>query len=716
MPGRLSAIRRELAIAAAYLLLAAVATFPLAGHGGTAVPLGGDSWVNYWNLWWVKTALLDAHTNPFFTPDLHYPDGAYLYLHTLNFLPAVVVAPVTALFGVIPAFNLLVAASFVLSGYAAYRLALYVLRTRLASESSVVGASHVRAAAFVGGVAFAFSSYRFAHLRGHLDLLQTEWIPVFVLLLLRVKDHGRLRDVVLAGLALAGAFLTAAYYAVFLLMTTALAALDTVVSAGWRWSRATTRTLAIAAVFAVCAAPVLAPTLIRGRAEGRTPNPGYDADRFSADLLGFVIPSPLSTVWRGVTAPAYRHLTRANSELEIVTFLGVVPLVLTAVAFGSGGRTVRTFAWMAIVFSVLALGPIAHVWGAPLLPQFTRLMPYAWLARLPYGDIPRVPARFVVMASAALAVLSAIGALTIAGTSTRFFPLIAAGLVTAAIVDGAVAPLPLAEPQAPEYFRILGGRAGRGALLELPIPDDPAVYPERMFYQTVHRRPIFGGALSRGLPPLPFDALPGFSQLKNLEHTVDDVGEYDRSTLPDLSRAVLSAYGTTHVAVEKWLMEAGAVDKARRISEEMLGPAAYEDEKTLVFEVRGSGSFPAPAAWLDHGWSYRERTTDGGVPRQWHWMGPRARFGLGAPKATSVRLQLSARAFRRPRRVQLTIGGTAVDVLTVGAERADYETAPFRIPEGLSFLDVVSLDGAESPGADPRRLSLELSAVRLAER
>jgi hypothetical protein len=54
VPGRFSAIRRELGIAAAYLLLAAVATAPLARHGWSAVPLGGDSWVNYGNLWWVK--------------------------------------------------------------------------------------------------------------------------------------------------------------------------------------------------------------------------------------------------------------------------------------------------------------------------------------------------------------------------------------------------------------------------------------------------------------------------------------------------------------------------------------------------------------------------------------------------------------------------------------------------------------------------------------
>jgi hypothetical protein len=178
---------------------------------------------------------------------------------------------------------------------------------------------------------------------------------------------------------------------------------------------------------------------------------------------------------------------------------------------------------------------------------------------------------------------------------------------------------------------------------------------------------------------------------------------------------VLSAYGTSHVVIEKWLMDTEAVEKARRVADEMLGPEVYEDDRTLVFEMRGSRSFPVPAAWLDHGWSYRERATEGGEPRPWHWMGLRARVALGSPNAARVRLRFSAQALRRPRRLQLTIGDTAVDVVTVGAQRADYETAPFPVPAGLSFLDMVGLDGAESPGTDPRRLSIELFAVRLVE-
>jgi hypothetical protein len=151
--------------------------------------------------------------------------------------------------------------------------------------------------------------------------------------------------------------------------------------------------------------------MIRGRSEGRSRNPAYDVDRFSADLLGFVIPSPLSTAWHALTGPAYRHLARSTSNVEIVTFLGVVPLALAAVALRSGGRTVersRGWRWCSPCWRLAR----SYTYGERRsCRRLTELMPYTWLARLPYGDIPRVPARFVVMASAALA----------SGTALQFF-------------------------------------------------------------------------------------------------------------------------------------------------------------------------------------------------------------------------------------------------------------------------------------------------------
>ena len=60
-------------------------TWPLARYAGRAIP--GDSfdgWQNYWNLWWVKKALLELLLSPFQTDYLFYPTGVDLYFHTLN--------------------------------------------------------------------------------------------------------------------------------------------------------------------------------------------------------------------------------------------------------------------------------------------------------------------------------------------------------------------------------------------------------------------------------------------------------------------------------------------------------------------------------------------------------------------------------------------------------------------------------------------------------
>jgi hypothetical protein len=203
-----------------------------------------------------------------------------------------VIAPVTATLGPIVAFNCLVVLSFVLSGYFCYRLALYVLRTR---ETADHPGSHsaIRAAAIVAGALFALCSYRYVHLLGHLDLLQTELLPAYILFL-KVFDRGRRRDVVLASLLLAATLLTAAYYAVFLLIATLLMMAATLIASSWRWTPALTRACLVLALFIVLASPVLAPMLARGLSEGQSPNPAFDAERFSTDLLGFVVPSPLA--------------------------------------------------------------------------------------------------------------------------------------------------------------------------------------------------------------------------------------------------------------------------------------------------------------------------------------------------------------------------------------------------------------------------------------
>jgi hypothetical protein len=55
----------------AYTLLTVLMTWPLATVFTTRLPDGTDGWQYLWNLWWMKTALVDLHTSPFHTPYLY---------------------------------------------------------------------------------------------------------------------------------------------------------------------------------------------------------------------------------------------------------------------------------------------------------------------------------------------------------------------------------------------------------------------------------------------------------------------------------------------------------------------------------------------------------------------------------------------------------------------------------------------------------------------
>jgi hypothetical protein len=164
----------------AYFLLTIVMTWPTILHLTEGIPGDGfDGWQNYWNMWWVKKALLELGTTPFFTDYLYPPNGASLLFHTLNIFNSFWTLPIQLNFGLAIAYNSVVLVSFTLAGYGGYLLSLDTL-ARLGFP-----ASELRAAAFVGGLVFTMSPFHMAHLLGHMQVFSMIWPPFYVLWLLR---------------------------------------------------------------------------------------------------------------------------------------------------------------------------------------------------------------------------------------------------------------------------------------------------------------------------------------------------------------------------------------------------------------------------------------------------------------------------------------------------------------------------------------------------
>jgi hypothetical protein len=150
-----------------------VLTWPSVTHfARTGSPTMWDGLQNVWNLWWVQRAVVVLHQSPWYTHDLHFPYGSSLLAHTLNPFNGFAAIALAPLMSPVAVHNTLVTFGFVAGGVTAYLLAYHLIRSHLPSV--------------LAGFIFTFSSFHFAHAQGHLQLVSLEWIPLFVLLWLKL--------------------------------------------------------------------------------------------------------------------------------------------------------------------------------------------------------------------------------------------------------------------------------------------------------------------------------------------------------------------------------------------------------------------------------------------------------------------------------------------------------------------------------------------------
>src|SRR5207245_4737567 len=97
------------------------------------------------------------------------------------------------------------------------------------------------------------------HLHGHLDLVSTEWLPFFVLFLLKTRDERRWINPMLCGTFLAATALTSFSYLLFLLVFTPILGVHTIVERLHDPLPAARRLGGALAAFALLASPILLP-------------------------------------------------------------------------------------------------------------------------------------------------------------------------------------------------------------------------------------------------------------------------------------------------------------------------------------------------------------------------------------------------------------------------------------------------------------------------
>jgi hypothetical protein len=356
----------------------------------------GDNFQHAWFLWHFAWAVTRGH-NPFYTRLMFYPNRVNLTWSTTDPLGGLLSLPLSLTLGPIGAYNLSLILQLALTAFFARLLCLRITKNEMAS--------------FLGGMVFGFSPFLMAHALGHLSLVTAFPIPLFVLLLDRILTENKpswKRGMFLGLALLLAAFAHYNYVVLCLMLAVCWFAVDLLAesrSERLRTLRRVWKPLAIATLtFAAAFSPMLW-VMLAGRSQVPAARSLDHIEQFSADALGFLIPS-----WNHVLLGAFAK--RMNPRIFIGGFEGTVyvgmPLLLAAFGFWAGRRAKLRWASRAavlgIIFYLLSLGPAIRVLGHQLsLPG-----PAALFYELPFSQFMSAPARFQVIVALCVAILSSL--------------------------------------------------------------------------------------------------------------------------------------------------------------------------------------------------------------------------------------------------------------------------------------------------------------------
>ncbi|HYM67680.1 MAG TPA: hypothetical protein VEW68_10340 [Patescibacteria group bacterium] len=422
-----------------------------------------------WYLGWIPHALGQGH-NPLVTDYLSYPPGVNLMWNSSIVFPALILWPVTAAFGPVAGYNVLITASVALSAWLGFIAARRFVK-------SIVGC-------LFAGFVYGFSPGIMAQALGHPHALIALFPPIVLILgheILVVQSRSAWWMGGLLGLASALQLLTGEE----VLATTALlaaigAALAALLHLDMVRSRLpyAAKAIATAAVsFAIVAAyPLGVQFFGPQRVSGSLQTP----DIYVSDLVGFIAPG-LVMFRHGFVWDVARLLSGNRTEQD--AYVGVPLLALFAIASAVGWRRpwVRWFSLATVCIAALSLGSNLHVLGR------RTGFPLPWLAvqSLPLMG-SALPSRLMLDAFLGIGIVSA--GLWDASRQTGRLRWIAVGvlMLASALTVFPQTPAATTRAEVPSFFQA-GGQVAAipdGAVI-LVTPFSSRESTDAMYWQTV---------------------------------------------------------------------------------------------------------------------------------------------------------------------------------------------------------------------------------------
>lgn len=691
---RIKPLKRHLPAFLVFAALTVLLTWPLVTQVNTHLaqyaPWGTDAFNHTYVLWWFKEALLRFRTLPSDLRLIAYPYGGYYpLLHTFaaTYGPGVVLQ---LFFSPAAAYNLLILKAVLLCSLFGYALTTYITGDRWAG--------------LFGGVVYGFFPSHMVHaFSGHPEHTAIYSFPLYLLLLYKLCRRPAWRKALACGLTLAFSMLVQPMYVPFLLIPMTLAVLATVFWAE-RYRLNRRRALMLGGAFGLAILVVLPfylPVLREQLDQASAYLQEDGIETFSADVLGMVSPSPLNPVLEplGLIPNYARDAIATDFRIaDTLTYAGVVALGLALVAIITQPR--RALPWLIVAIGawVLSLGPVLRVRGRvfEFVVEGTTTavaLPYALLMDLPFLSYNRAPSRLAITMMLAMAVLNAYAvAWLLKGVRTRWRAVPMVLLISLTLAESLVLwPFPTSELQVPSTFSTLAH-----ASESLPVLSYPATWHTQqmaLYYQTVHRQPIFGGWVQRELTSPIIDPYPMLNALLAPRPDNDIVPPASADAL----LAVAQAEGVAHVALHTAYVD----DPAKHAQQlgAIFGPSLSADGQVTIFAVP-----QAPEALTEVVYALPEQSWYRLV--QWderpaRWVASHSELFIYSPQAQAGVLSLVALPLGTTQRVEVEVNGATIGTLVIG-DPLTYTTPVFDLMPGQNLIRFISLDPCLHVQGDPR--------------
>ena len=668
-----------------YLAVTLLCTYPLIAQIGShlAGVAGEDAMQHLWISWWTKYALIDLGINPMQVDWLYHPDGiTHPMLWVTPYAP-VAGMPLALFFGQIPAYNIHLLLSFVLSGLTTYLLVLYLTRNRMA--------------ALLAGLIFAIFPNRMVQSTAHFAQVITYLFPLCALYLIKLKQRPCARNAAIFGLLLGLCLLVNIIHIAYLLLPLLVVFLSywAISERANFWRDRSPRYLGFGLLIGVLlSAPLLLPFAwyaLSGQLDYLSQGGVTD---FSADLLAFFVPAashPILSQW-GSFRDLSSLLLGGGNFRENTVYLGIIPIILAVWGvYRCHAKHIMPWLILSVSTVILSLGPTlklaGHVTGLP--------MPYAIAQYLPFYKWGRIPGRFNETIILGLAVLAGYGyvVLTRKLKDANRIAFAVAMLVLVGLEYWTLWPFPTMPSAQPEFYQEWQKETDDFAVLDLP--QWPLWVREAsnyaMFYQATHQHKIVGGYVWR-LPQRRAGTMKAFQELLWPDGQTDIIKRWrGMEAVP-----ILNQYNVRHVVVHPHALPPEDVANDVATVTEALGEPFYRGPEAIAFAVPETvpPSSIEPLTSFSYNWYMVEPIE--GKPSRWlqndgtlyiHW--------LERPK-TPYRLTFTASPFSRARNISISANGQDLGQVLID-ERRLVELTAIDLHKGQNEILFHVTEGCDVP-------------------